>query len=229
MSIYPYSDTDGSNFRGYGGGMVPPGATQPKSTAEPAPTQRQQPNFVERLGGFARDIYPLLYQAGSLIESIKGVPRFERRFAGFNNALEADVMARSLGYGSFRELAESRQRQVAQQTTPEPQVSGEALIPKEANLGELRGEGASENERMLGLSAAIRGSNKYDMSLKDFVRLAGDRGYEFGPKALSAAQGLDPLPPVSAKARNQRTSAESTFGPPAGVDPRTMPVRTEIY
>ena len=67
---------------------------QPNSTgqtyAEIVKPQASEGNWLERIGSFARDITPILYGAGSIIEGIRGVPRNQSRFAGFNQGVQYD-------------------------------------------------------------------------------------------------------------------------------------------
>lgn len=157
-------------------------------------------NWLDRLGGFARDITPLLYGAGSIIEGIKGVPRSQSRFAGFNQGNQYDMLARSLGYQDGREFIESNRTGVK----PSKEfTTGESVVkpsyPKE-DLTKFRGgEGAAVDERTLGLNAVLRGANEYGISPREFVEMGQRRNYEFGPEALrqlsrsSVRNSRDPL------------------------------------
>ena len=157
-------------------------------------------NWLDRLGGFARDITPLLYGAGSIIEGIKGVPRSQSRFAGFNQGNQYDMLARSLGYQDGREFIESNRTGVK----PSKEfTTGESVVkpsyPKE-DLTKFRGgEGAAVDERTLGLNAVLRGANEYGISPREFVEMGQRRNYEFGPEALrqlsrsSVRNSTDPL------------------------------------
>ncbi len=166
-----------------------------------ASSAQSEGNFLDRLGSFARDITPLLYGAGSIIEGIRGVPRNQSRFAGFNQGVQLDMLARSLGYNDGRELIESGKTGVK---PPKPGEQGGSVIkpsvPPVEDLTKFRGtpeEGAAQDGKTLGLSAVLRGANEYGISPREFVEMGRQRGYEFGPEAMRqlstalSSQGLN--------------------------------------
>jgi hypothetical protein len=155
-------------------------------------------NWLDRIGGFARDITPLLYGAGSIIEGIRGVPSNQSRFAGFNQGVQYDMLARSLGYDNGRELIESGQ---TGRKPPKPGEPGGSVItpsPAETTFGQEEDlsrfigtpeEGGAVNRDTLGLEAVLRGANEYGMSPREFVERGQEFGYQFGPKALAQIGG----------------------------------------
>ena len=157
-------------------------------------------NWLDRLGGFARDITPILYGAGSIIEGIKGVPRSQSRFAGFNPGNEYDMLARSLGYENGREFIESARTGVKPSTEF---TTGESVVNpsyrKGEDLSQFTGEGGAGDRRTLGLEAVLRGANEYKMSPRQFAEIAQQRGYSLGPEASqqlslsSVRDSRDPL------------------------------------
>ena len=188
--------TTGADFGGFAGPF--PGVDTTYGgleTVTPPPTvaaNQSQGNWLDRLGGFARDITPLLYGAGSIIEGIKGVPPGQSRFAGFNQGIQLDMLARSLGYNNGREMIETRRTGV--KPPPKPGEEGGSVIkptvPPNEDLTRFRGgEGAATDGKTLGLNAVLRGANEYGISPKEFVEMGVKRGYEFGPKALEARGG----------------------------------------
>ena len=167
-------------------------------------------NWLDRLGGFARDITPILYGAGSIIEGIRGVPRSQSRFAGFNQGNQYDVLARSLGYEDGREFIESARTGVK---PSEKFTTGESVIepskpsyPLE-DLTKFTGEGFGEDGKTLGLAALLRGANEYGISPQEFAVMAQQRGYSLGDKASQQ------LP--SSSVRNSRDPLK-TLTPPGG-------------
>tara|TARA_R110002012_G_scaffold221420_1_gene392948 strand:- start:263 stop:949 length:687 start_codon:yes stop_codon:yes gene_type:complete len=146
--------------------------------------QASSGNWLDRLGGFARDITPLLYGAGSIIEGIRGVPRSQSRFAGFNQGNQYDMLARSLGYADGRELIESARTNVK---PPEAGEAGGSVVKpsyrKGEDLTQFSGEGGASDGRTLGLEAVLRGAKEYGMSPREFIEMGRRRNYEFGPRA----------------------------------------------
>lgn len=167
--------------------------------AEIGTPQASEGNWLERIGGFARDITPLLYGAGSIIEGIRGVPSNESRFAGFNQGVQYDMLARSLGYDGARDLLESGQ---TGKKPPKPGEVGGSVIESPAaeatfaandDLSRFIGtpeEGGAVDGNTLGLEAVLRGANEYGMSPREFVERGQERGYNFGPKALAQVSAL---------------------------------------
>ncbi len=141
-------------------------------------------NWLDRLGSFAKDITPLLYGAGSIIEGIRGVPRSQSRFAGFNQGNQFDMLARSLGYADGRELIESAGTNVK---PPEAGEAGGSVVKpsyrKGEDLTQFSGDRGASDGRTLGLPAVLRGANEYGMSPSEFIDMGRGRGYAFGPNA----------------------------------------------
>ncbi len=161
--------------------------------------QASEGNWLERIGSFARDITPLLYGAGSIVEAIRGVPNSQNRFAGFNQGVQYDMLARSLGYDGARDLIESGQ---TGKKPPKPGDVGGSVITSPAvestlaatdDLSRFIGtpeEGGAVDGKTLGLEAVLRGANEYGIAPREFVERGLERGYNFGPKALAQMSAL---------------------------------------
>ncbi len=167
--------------------------------AEIGTPQASEGNWLERLGSFAKDITPLLYGAGSIVEAIRGVPNSQNRFAGFNQGVQYDMLARSLGYDGARDLIESGQ---TGKKPPKPGDVGGSVITSPAvestlaatdDLSRFIGtpeEGGAVDGKTLGLEAVLRGANEYGIAPREFVERGLERGYNFGPKALAQMSAL---------------------------------------
>lgn len=188
----PSFSTGVTGFEGYGAPINDLNTSYLGSTSPTVAANQSQGNWLDRLGGFARDITPLLYGAGSIIEGIKGVPPGQSRFAGFNQGVQLDMLARSLGFNDGREMLETNRTGV--KPPPKPGEEGGSVIkptiPTDEDLTQFRGgEGAATDDLTLGLNAVLRGANEYGISPKDFVEMGANRGYKFGPRALEATTG----------------------------------------
>lgn len=171
----------------------------PVSAAKPAAPMVEAPaqegNWVDRIGEFSRSIQPLLVGAGSIIESIKGVPYNQRRFAGPAMAMQANMMARSLGFENARQLMEARSRGLmrpGQTETPITEDPGQSVLP-EAELGPLAGdltryigEDGDPNKEIFGMTAVEKMAKATGISPEDAVRYLRTRrdGVKFGQRVL---------------------------------------------
>jgi len=154
----------------------------------------QEGNWVERIGEFARSIQPLLVGAGSVIESIRGVPYNQRRFAGPAMAMQANMMARSMGFENARELMEARMRGSMRPGETKPPITedpGKSVLPEPeiaplgGDLTRYIGEEGDPNKKIFGLSAVQKIAEESGLSPQDvisYLRTRGSSDFQFGPR-----------------------------------------------
>ena len=232
MPVYdPQGDPQGTIFDRAKTDIPPVGTNQ-----SPA----RQGGFMDRLGDFARDVTPLLYQGGALVEAIKGVPMYQRRFAGARQGVELDMIARSLGFDSARALMEFQragQQPPQKETENMPDSSSESDAQTTPNL---------ELIKSVIRSGYTGGSPTVN---QEIGALLSSPGYQ--PPTAGQQQGTDErtgsptdLDPYSQEALDALDDFDSTgilpdplsgrrnpdipLGPPLGVDPMSMPLGTRI-
>ena len=187
-------------------GVTPFANTAVGSTGNVATQPPGNTSFLGQLGQFAKDITPLLGGVGGLIESIKGVPPGQRRFAGAAQAANLDMIARSLGYTNGEDLLTSgRKPDPIEPVVPSETVATPESVPTSVIKGSdekapmtkydqetiqsFIGEGGDPEKMVLGMPALRALAETSGMTIPQAAVQVLDNNLDVSPNILSGSMG----------------------------------------